>query len=363
MIPVRNLAVIGGGINSVVGRAHYAASHVDALFRWKNGLFSRDHDRNYESAMKYCGNPLPYVDMDDLLQDQDDDSAVLILTPTPNHAEEVIQCLNAGMPVICEKSLACSVDEIKSIPDNGFLAVTYNYTGYPMLRELKRIIQDGQLGRLLHFEAEMPQEGYLRDGSVPQQWRRHDGYIPMIYLDLGVHLHQIVHYLTGLRPESVIASHASDSSIRVIDDVTALSIYETGVRGRFWFGKTSLGHRNGLRIAIHGSKGSAQWGQSNPEQLQLAFNDGILATLDRGSSLCEVASEPRYQRFKAGHPAGYVEAMGNLYYDIFYCLRDYQNTGNWRSNEVFGKELALQGLQFMEAMVRSTETKQWHIVQ
>jgi hypothetical protein len=71
----------------------------------------------------------------------------------------------------------------------------------------------------------------------------------------------------------------------------------------------------------------------------------------------------RYNRFKAGHPAGFIEAFANLYSDIADCLRQFKLTGHWESDEVFGAELAAEGLYFLDAMVTSAKNKTWQKIE
>jgi predicted dehydrogenase len=233
-----------------------------------------------------------------------------------------------------------------------------------MLRELARMIADGKLGKILHFQAEMPQEGFIRvdaqgNKPVPQSWRLSDGDIPTLHLDLAVHLHQIVHYLTGQKPVAVVSDQNHYGWFSgVVDNASCLCRYTDDIQGQFWFSKSALGHRNGLRIRIYGDNGSAEWYQANPEELVLSYMDGRREILDRAAAV-EVSNQRRYNRFKAGHPAGFVEAFANLYSDIADGLRQYQQTGTWQSGEVFSAELALEGMQFLEAMVASVKTRAW----
>ena len=116
-----------------------------------------------------------------------------------------------------------------------------------------------------------------------------------------------------------------------------------------------------MRLKIYGSKGSAEWYQLNPEELVLSFADGRRQVFDRASN-AKIASLPRYTRFKAGHPAGFNEALANLYSDIHAAISDYKVCRKQESEEIFGADLAVEGLDFLEAMVRSCKTKQWEQV-
>lgn len=365
------LAFIGGSISSAVGYSHFAATKMDNRFELVAGCFSRHSDIAAETAQIYgVSAERSYTDWREMIHAEKSNlDAISILTPTPCHYEMVSECIRAGIPVICEKALATNSEEAFDLQNlvrehNGFLAVTYNYTGYPMVRELRKIVQDGKIGDILHFQAQMPQEGFIRLNKVgkkpiPQQWRLEDKTIPTLYLDLCTHLHEIVHYLTEKSPTSVVCDQASDGWFEnIIDNVSCLSRYDKNIQGQFWFSKSALGHRNGLEISIYGTKGAAKWVQMNPEELELSFVDGTKVTLDRASTV-DIADAPRYTRFKAGHPAGFIEAFANVYFDIHKALVEYQTSGKWASNEVFGAELAHEGLVFFEAMVKSSKTSKW----
>jgi predicted dehydrogenase len=193
---------------------------------------------------------------------------------------------------------------------------------------------------------------------VPQGWRKTDGPVPTLHLDLAVHLHELIHYLTGHKPLEVVADQDSRGWFPVVDNVNCLARYSGNVQGQFWFSKCALGHRNGLRLRIYGTKASAEWYQLNPEELLLSFADGRRQVFDRASN-AKVASLPRYTRFKAGHPAGFNEALANLYFDIHVALSGYKINGKQESEEVFGADLAVEGLDFLEAMVRSCNSRRW----
>lgn len=366
-----SLGVIGGSLRSAVGYAHSVASGMDGRWTIAAGCFSTNEQANRESALAYgVSAARTYQDWRHMLeQERQGLDAVLVLSPTPLHGEMVTGCLEQGMPVICEKALAVSSDEAQRLIDarnanKGFLAVTYNYSGYPMVRELRRMIASGRLGKILHFQVEMPQEGFIRvdaqgNKPKPQWWRLSDGGIPTIHLDLAVHLHQLVFYLLREHPLAVVSDQASNGWFSgVVDNVMSIARYSGDIRGQFWFSKSALGQRNGLRLRIYGSEGSAEWFQADPEELHLAFADGRREVLDRACAV-EVANGVRYNRFKAGHPAGFLEAFANLYADIADCLAAYRATGEWRSDDVFGPELALDGLRFLEAMAMSAKTSAW----
>lgn len=367
-----SLGFIGGALNSAAGYAHFTAARMDGLWDLVAGAFSRHEDINAETALSYGVQKLrTYPHLSALLENEEKRlDAVVLLTPTNIHYEMVLECLQAGMPVICEKALTLTCQEAMHLQDvcqqqKGFLTVIYNYSGYPMVRELRQMIRDGMLGDLLHFQVEMPQEGYIRtdvngNKPQPQDWRLDDGPVPTLHLDLAIHLHELIYYLTARKPLEVVADQASYGWFDVVDHGSCLCRYSGNVRGQFWFSKCALGHRNGLRIRIYGTKAAAEWVQLNPEELLISHVDGRREIFDRASG-AKTASQQRYQRFKVGHPAGFNEALANLYVDIHAALQHYKATGKQESDEIFGADLAIEGMQWLEAMVRSCKSGSWEM--
>ena len=330
-----SLGFLGGSVESNIGYTHFCASGLDGLWRLKAGSFSQDNQKNLKSGKAYniCDQRIYSNWMKMLEEEIDNLDAVVILSPSNLHAEMVKYALKLNYPVICEKPLATNLDQLEVIKSlqknlNAFIAVTYNYTGYPMIRLLKKLISDNILGEIFHFQIEMPQETYVRNNKnnnpfFVEEWRKKDFDIPSINLDLAVHMHQIIFYLIGQYPKSVIAHEKNNNrNFDIIDNVNCLTEYSDRLDGHFWWSKSALGNRNGLKIRIFGSEGSACWVQENPELLYLAFKDGKKEIIDRGDSRYSNFMKP-YNRFKAGHPSGFVEAFANIYKDLYICLNQY----------------------------------------
>jgi predicted dehydrogenase len=276
--------------------------------------------------------------------------------------------------VICEKAMAVSSNEARLINEavknnNAYLAVTYNYTGYPMLRELQGLIKRGELGKLNQIHIEMPQEGFSRigkDGStpVPQSWRLHDSEIPTLSLDLGVHLHHMIDFLSGEKPVELVAVSNSFGHFKgIVDNTMCIARYTGNLDCQIWYGKTALGNTNGLRVRVYGSEGSAGWFQMQPETLELNDNRGRKTFLERSSIDIHTSDELRYNRFKAGHPAGFLEAFANYYYDMADSLLQFRKNGAHNSPWVIGVKQAQEGLLMLEAIARSAKNKSWQKIE
>lgn len=363
------LAFLGGGLNSAVGQTHRIAIEMDKRYKLVAGCFSRNEEININTAYEYDVDiDRCYKDLDELIENEKNSiDAICILTPTPNHKDEILKCIKNGIKVICEKALSASVEEALEIKAelekyNGFLVVTYNYTGYPMLRELKTMIKENKLGKIEQVHIEMPQESFAKldkngNPQKPQEWRLIDHELPTLSLDLGTHTHDITSFLTEEHPIELIAVQNSFGSFRnIVDNSIAIANYTNDIVSNIWFSKAALGHRNGLRVRIYGEIGSAEWFQLDPENLYFSDNRGNKLIIDRASLGVNISTELRYNRFKAGHPAGFIEAFANYYSDIAdFIVGKVDNKNKY----VFGIEDALEGLRMLEAMTKSSKNKGW----
>lgn len=367
------LAFIGGGINSAIGTTHKIASQMDERFELVSGCFSMDQNENEQTRKQWFVERV-YSNWNELLKKEKDKiDAVSVLTPTSLHSDIIKEAIKLGFPVITEKALTNSVFDAIRIKESlikykGYLAVTYNYIGYPMIRELRSMIKQNEFGKIQQVHIEMPQEGYARltlDGNpmVPQKWRLQDGEISTISLDLGVHLHIIIDFLTNEKPIELIGIQSSFGFFKqVIDNIICIAKYTNDVVCHIWYSKAALGHRNGLRVRVYGEKGSAEWYQLDPEKLFLNDNKGHALINDRANVDTSVSSQLRYCRFKAGHPAGFIEAFANLYHDIADSIIAYRNKKTYQSEYVFGINEALEGLYMLEAVAKSAKSKSWEAV-
>ncbi len=366
-----SLGIIGGGINSAVGRAHLSALRVDGLWHLKTGFFSRNAFVNSESAIAW-GVETSHPDLDAFIQAESGElDAVLVLTPTPNHFEAIQKLLIAGFNVISEKALCSTSDEAGTLIDLAIrhqrkLFVTFNYTGFPMVREIRSRINSGKYGKIHSINIEMPQESFiLRDLSggemLVQDWRQKDGSIPTVSLDLGVHVLNLASFLLSSELESVSALQSHSGNVSdVIDKVFAIGNYSRGINCTLMYGKVFPGFKNGLKFRIFGDLGGCEWLQIHPDSFFEYDNHGGKQVIDQGSLSLLEANSPRYARFKAGHPTGFIEAFSNLYLDIHSVLSNSQAIeGSSIQDFVFPGEKALIGLRELEVLHRSAESKVW----
>lgn len=365
------IGFIGGGINSAIGRTHFIASQMDGRFKVSAGAFSRNQEINQKTGEEFgVEDDRIYNDYRKMIEcERGKLDVIAVLTPTDTHEVMVKECLEAGFPVICEKSLCTSYESALKVKEyvketHGFLCVTYNYTGYPMVRVLREKIQNGEFGKITNIIVEMPQEGYTRytlehKKPKPQDWRMVDYEIPTISLDLGTHLHNMIAFLTGEHPKEIVSRESSFGFFpQVIDDVLCMINYTGDIAAQMWFSKAALGNRNGLKIRVYGTGASAEWYQAEPETLKVHDKEGNIFILDRSNDKSE-GEQLRYNRFKVGHPSGFIEAYANYYWDISDALTEYLEKGKEASHYLMNIDTSIEGLKLFEAAHGSAKKHQW----
>lgn len=347
--------IIGGGSNSAVGKAHIAAIKMCGKFNIVAAAFSRHTEVNIQSKAEYGLDDVDVeCDYRILIQKWKKElDCIVILTPTTSHFEVLAYALeNTDTLVIVEKPLTHSIattNNLKrldeSMTKNVF--VIANYLGYPMLSHMKQCLDENLVGRILHVNLIMPQEGFIRsvNGSIPniQKWRLNDDSdITKLSLDLGIHLYSLIDYFFDSKLLD-IRTFASSSGkfVECVDNVTSILKFDDFIMN-LWYSKIALGHRNGLTLEIYGSEGSLVWKQNTPDEVRFTHSDGSIKLVDRSN----ITDLKDFYLFKPGHPAGFVEALSNHYTDIL----DYRINHNQR---VFDFERSVKGMEFLGLIEKS----------
>jgi len=302
---------------------------MDGHFRLVGGCFSRDTTQNSATANSWgVDSSRVYADAFELIDsERGSGAAVAVLTPVFSHAPITTALLQSGFDIVSEKPLVSDVaeaEQIQRVVNSGAsrLFVTFNYTGYPMIRELRARINRGDFGQIRQMRLTMQQESYVKRDAIggpvsPQAWRLEDREIPTVSLDLGMHVVHLQQFLVPQVPVSVTSRMSSFGLFKeVIDDVDIMYTCDQGLFVHGWWSKAAAGHTNGLSVEVFGSEGSARWVQLEPEVLRLRTVNGTDTAVHRGTLGTLMAGQPRYNRFKAGHPDGFIEAFANVYADI-----------------------------------------------
>jgi predicted dehydrogenase len=292
--------------------------------------------------------------------------AVAIVTPNDSHADIATIFLNHGIHVICDKPLAVSVEQARMLgaaaaKSGKILAVTYNYRGYPLIRQARAMCVSREIGKIRIVEVE-----YLQDwlaerieigGSKGAQWRtdpERTGGAGAIG-DIGVHAFDLARYVTGLRLDALSAELTSFvPGRRVDDDARVLLRFEDGAKGLLWASQVAIGNENGLAIRVYGDRGGLEWHQSEPNELWYSQLGSPTQKLTRGGPGISVAAG-QATRLPAGHPEGYLEAFAFIYKEVAAAIRASQNATDRNDESSFAMAIdGIAGLNFIQAALLSS---------
>ncbi|HSL44188.1 MAG TPA: Gfo/Idh/MocA family oxidoreductase [Anaerolineales bacterium] len=324
------LAVIGGGPGSFIGAMHRQAARLDDRYEIITGILSSDAEKSRTAGLELgMASDRLYTSVQEMLDAEssrkDGVDAVAIMTPNDSHYEYSVMALERGFDVICDKPMTNTLEEAKAlhkkVQETGLVfCLTHNYTGYPMVRQARAMVQDGQLGTIRLVQVEYVQGGKA-DESKPMPEVMTWKYDPVrggpsrVMGDIGTHAHNLTRYITGLEVDEVAAEIGTIVPGRLIHDYAgALLRFENGARGSFWVTQAAAGVENGLRIRVSGTKGTLEWMQEFPQAL--TFKPLHAPSQNRtpnGPGTLPLSA--RSTRLVAGHPEGFPDAFANIYSD------------------------------------------------
>lgn len=328
------MGMIGGGAGAFIGPVHRIAAELDREIELVAGVFSSDPARSAAAADSYRIAPeRAYPSLDSLFSREaartDGIDFVSIVSPNHHHLQAASAALTAGLPVLIEKPLTATLDEARELADLMQttalpLGVAYTYSGYPLVRDARARIADGEIGTIRKVVVEYPQ-GWLSGDAAGKQaeWRVDPARAGLggCIADIGVHAFHLAEFITGLRVTRLLADLGSVVPGRQLDDDCSILLrFDNGARGVLLASQIETGELNGLRIRIYGDKGGLSWRQEEPNSLTLISADGTSCSIRAGTSVMGADAIAR-TRTPGGHPEGYLEAFANLYRDFTARLR------------------------------------------
>ncbi|CAB3637283.1 Gfo/Idh/MocA family protein [Paraburkholderia rhynchosiae] len=323
------LGMVGGGQGAFIGAVHRIAARLDDRFELVAGALSSDPERARPSAAE-VGIARSYADWQQMAREEaardDGIDAVAIVTPNYLHAPVATAFLEAGIHVVCDKPLAISLAEGEALAKlarekNKLFALTHTYSGYPLARHARELIEAGELGQIRVVQVEYAQDWLaepIETGGLNKQagWRTDPALAgPAGCLgDIGTHAYHLAAFVTGMTPVALSAElHTFVPGRRIDDHVQAMLRYANGARGMLWASQVASGAENALRLRVYGTKASLAFDQENPNELWFTPLGGTAERLTRGR--VSGASAAHATRVPPGHPEGYLEAFAQLYKD------------------------------------------------
>ncbi len=365
------LGMVGGGEGAFIGAVHRIALRIDDQFELVAGAFSSDAARAKSSASSLgVSAERAYGSFEEMAKAEaaraDGIDAVVIVTPNHMHGPAAKAFLNAGIHVICDKPLTTTVQEaeelVELVRDSGKLFIlTHNYTGYPMIRQARAMVASGDLGDIRLVQVEYPQdwltEAVEQSGQKQAAWRtdpKRSGAGGCIG-DIGTHAYNLAAFVSGLKLEALLAQLTSFVPGRALDDDCQIMLrYQGGARGSLWASQVAVGHENGLKLRVYGTKGGIEWVQADPNYLWFTPFGEPKRLITRGGAgaLPEAA---RVTRVPGGHPEGYLEGFANIYAEAARALRSAIDHTPLDPAVVYPTvEDGLDGMKFIAAAVQSS---------
>lgn len=339
--PQRRLryAMVGGGRDAFIGGVHRKAAALDGQIELVAGALSSRPDKARASGRDlFLADDRNHGSWQELLADELQRPAeeridfVSIVTPNHVHYPVAQAFVDAGFHVVCDKPLVHTSVQAQALVDavarqGTVFGVTYNYTGYPLVRQMRHMVHSGVIGTVRKVVVEYHQ-GWLAtaveaNGSKQAAWRVDPALSGLAGAmgDIGSHAENLLSTVTGLKIEAICADLSAMGAGRTLDDDgNVLLQLSGGARGVLIASQITTGSENDLRIRISGSEGSLSWSQENPNHLLHAPLDGAPLLLTRASpGLCEAATHA--SRLPAGHPEGFIEAFANIYLGVAADIR------------------------------------------
>ncbi|WP_045462534.1 Gfo/Idh/MocA family protein [Sporocytophaga myxococcoides] len=373
------MGMVGGGQDAFIGTVHRMAAALDGEIELVCGAFSSSESKSKASgAALYLSPDRVYVSFEEMINKEralPKDvrmDFVSIVTPNYLHAKPAILALENGFHVLCEKPLSLSSSEAEALRDkvkhSGLLfGLMHNYTGYPMVKEARSIVNSGRIGPVRKVIAEYMQ-GWLaarieESGQKQADWRTDPDKagISCCVGDIGTHAENLAEYITGLKISELSADVSTFVKGRKLDDdASVLLRFENGAKGVLFSSQIAIGEENELKIRIYGEMGSLEWLQSEPNSLLVKMNGAPVQVYRTGvdkSYLSKAAL--RETRLPGGHPEGYIESLANIYREF---SRAIQGSQEGRKDEFDFPDIedGVRGMRFIEAVIESgRKNAQW----
>jgi predicted dehydrogenase len=365
------LGMVGGGQGAFIGAVHRIAARIDGMYDLVAGALSSDAERAKASGRELgFAEDRCYGSFEEMAKREarlkDGIEAVAIVTPNHMHAPVAEAFLKRGIHVICDKPLTTTLREAKRLAalvekSGKVFALTHNYTGYPMVRQARAMIEAGELGDIRLVHAEYVQDWLTErtedTGNKQAEWRTDPARsgVGGAVGDIGTHAYNLACFVSGLDAESLAADLTSFVEGRRLDDnVHVMMRYANGARGMLWASQVAPGNENRLTLGVYGTKGGLEWAQMDPNYLWFTPFGGEKRLITRGG----VGSGPaaaRVTRVPPGHPEGYLEGFANIYAEAARAILAARD-GRAPDKDVLYPtvEDGVKGVAFIEACVKSS---------
>ena len=365
--------MVGGDVHAFIGEVHRKALNFDTRVELVAGCFSKNAERNMETADAYgLDHSRVYATYADMAAQEaareDGIDFVSIVTPNYMHYQIAKAFLLHGINVVCEKPLCFEVEEAQELrklaqEKNLLFGVMYSYTGYAMSKVMKEMVAEGKIGNIATVNAEYVQDWLLDDLSPDEGaelnlsvWRKDPKIsgISNCVGDIGTHIENYVHYITGLKIKRLLATtnkygHPLELNANILLE------YENGVNGAYWCSQIASGRTNGLTVRIYGDRGGIEWEQQYPDYVRYTPKGEPTQILSRGNGYIHEKAGA-YSRIPTGHPEGLYVGFANLYKDYVTAIIKHRNGEDVSGIDFPRIEDGINGVKFIHAVIDSANS-------
>ncbi|KAB0571320.1 Gfo/Idh/MocA family protein [Brucella pituitosa] len=369
--PRIRLGMVGGGAGAFIGGVHRMAARLDNRFELVAGALSSSPEKAQASGRELgLAEDRIYSSYKEMAireaRLKNGIEAVAIVTPNHVHYDAAKEFLRRGIHVICDKPLTSTLADAKKLKkvadESGALFVlTHNYTGYPMVRQAREMIVNGELGDLRVVQVEYAQdwltEAVEKTGAKGAVWRTDPAQSGLggATGDIGTHAFNLASFVTGLTLDSLAADLDSFVPGRRLDDNAHVMLrFAGGAKGMLWCSQVAPGNENALRLRVYGTKGGIEWAQEDPNRLWFTpFGEQKRLITRGGSGVGDAAT--RVTRVPGGHPEGYLEAFATIYVEAANAIQAKRDNTKPDSAVMYPTvDDGVKGVAFIDACVRSS---------
>ena len=371
--------MVGGGPGAFIGEIHRSAAALDGKMDLVAGAFSSDPEKSRRQGEALHLDPDRVYDTYEEMaareaERPDGIDAVSIVTPNFLHYDVASTFLEKGFHVICDKPMTTTLEDAEAlcrqVEEEGVVfALTHNYSGYPLVKQARALVEQGRLGELRKIVVEYPQ-GWLNrrleaEGDKQASWRTDPEKAGAGALgDIGTHAEHLARYVTGLGLERMCADVGTVVEGRGIDDdASILARFEGGVRGLIHFSQISAGEENNLRLRVYGTDAGLDWHQEDPHRLRVLTDingEKPQQVYTHGRDSLDGSVQP-FIRTPQGHPEGFIEAFANLYRSVAHTIAA-REAGKepkpWALDVPTVQDGAI-GVHFIETALESSRKQAW----
>lgn len=375
------MGMVGGGSGAFIGAIHRIAANMDGKIELCCGALSTNPAIAKESGKAlFLPEDRTYLNFEEMVKKESEMPAdkridfITIVTPNFAHYAPAAMALDHGFNIVIEKPMTFTLEEAKElkkkVEETGLqLCLTHTYSGYPMVKQARAMIQEGTLGKVRKIIVEYPQ-GWLsrlteREGNAQASWRtdpKKSGKSGSMG-DIGTHAAHLAEYITELK----ITKLCADLNIVVEgrgldDDGNVLLRFENNVNGVLIASQIAAGEENALKINIYCEKGGLEWRQQEPNSLLVKWLDQPMQVYRAGANYSNILSKAALAncRTPGGHPEGYLEAFGNIYRNFALTLLS-KLEGKEPTTEMLdfpGVDEGVRGMAFIESVVASAASNE-----